>query len=353
MQNWVKILIFNTISCGIIILLLWYIGIVDFWETLIGIPWYYYILFVVLYTVAFILRAKQWQFVFIGFNKKVKFSHIYYANGIAWLANDILPGRIGDLSRIEVITKSEQLPYGVSIGSYAILRLTDLIFFTIFSAAGLLYYTSTQMGILVSINDTMLIRQIYLGFGIALILIVGIVIGFVLIFKYPDRIIQLIHKISVKLGKLAEKLISPLKEALSQISQSPNKIRLYFSIIGSNFLALLCDGFLIVLLCMILDVQISYILAFSALFISFLIRIVPSTPGSWGVSEAVWAGLIFIFYPALTLEYLISIYLIDHLVRFVYTIIYGGFSIPRADYHWKVTPNPDSTTETSPKTKPY
>jgi hypothetical protein len=73
----------------------------------------------------------------------------------------------------------------------------------------------------------------------------------------------------------------------------------------------------------------------------FFSRIFPLTPGGWGVSENIGALFIFLFYPGIPYIEILSVFIIDHLIRSAYILIYGGYSITHYNIKLKDIKRPE------------
>lgn len=80
--------------------------------------------FCVLTAVTVPLRALQWQTTLRG---PTSFSLRYHLVALAGIANNVLPGKVGDLLRAFLLARSEKLPFVESLGSVAVCKLFELV----------------------------------------------------------------------------------------------------------------------------------------------------------------------------------------------------------------------------------
>jgi len=85
-------------------------------------------LFILIYTGVFIIRSYRLQLLFKGLNLNTSFLALFGSFGIGWGINELTPGKIGDIIRIEVINeKNKNVGLSKSICGVAIERVIDLI----------------------------------------------------------------------------------------------------------------------------------------------------------------------------------------------------------------------------------
>ena len=72
-----------------------------------------------------------------------------------------------------------------------------------------------------------------------------------------------------------------------------------------------------------------------AQIVTFFTKTIPITPGGWGVSEIIGALLLSVFYPAIPYNEILSVFILDHILRVVYVFIYGGISTIAINFKFK------------------
>jgi len=340
-----KILGINILSLVIIGSLLWFSDIAKVWDLILTVPWYFYMLFVILYGCSFLIRADIWQRIFHRLGFSIPFFSLYYATGVAWMVNQLIPGRMGELARIEIVTKSQKVEYGTSIISIALVRLFDLVVMIALILTGLIFLNY----IFLSVSDVSLFpysQQIQLGILIGILLIVVLLGALFVILKYPQFIVSMVSKFSIKLGVWVNKILTPIIEGLNRFRTQPHRLAFVLWILCETLLTWVIDCGIIILLCDSVGLNVHPFIPFLGLLITFLLHIIPTTPGNWGVSEFIWAGFVLVFYPMLDLPFLISLYFIEHFLRYIYAIFFGVISLPRTNYKFRISKkSPDSIEE--------
>ncbi len=63
--------------------------------------------FILIYTLAFILRAYKLKLIFKGLDQDISYSTAYFSTGASFLINDSTPGKLGDIAKIFIIRDEE------------------------------------------------------------------------------------------------------------------------------------------------------------------------------------------------------------------------------------------------------
>jgi len=86
---------------------------------------YLYVLPLILINISSIwIRAKRWQYLLAPI-KKIKISPLFYATAIGFMANNILPARVGELVRAYVLGSKEKISKPASFATIVVERLFD------------------------------------------------------------------------------------------------------------------------------------------------------------------------------------------------------------------------------------
>lgn len=118
---------------------------------------------------------------------------------------------------------------------------------------------------------------------------------------------------------------------------TPGIAKFYLKTTVLNSIIWILDASSISILSIFAGVNISYILATVGIIFTWLLMMIPTTPGSWGLAEFFWTALIIIFYPEVIPELLVSIYMFDHILRVIYAVIFGSLALPRVGYRFKIS----------------
>ena len=275
------------------------------------------ILFVLIYTITFILRAYRLKFILQGLNSDASFLNLFGSFGIGWGINEIIPGKFGDLVRLEFIRQKERnlnrskILCGISIERF--IDLAILLLITIFTLLYLYFYDVK------GINKLNL--SFYIGIG-ALILIFSLIAVLILFFK-GSWFLKIVGKISKKLMK---KLEIFLKEFLIGINDfRKNKKKIVITVVLSLPIWII-ETLTLVLIFYLIGYEINIFIIILAQSVLFFTKTFPITPGGWFISENVGALIILVFYPSIPYNILLSIFILDHILRVAYSLIYGSIS---------------------------
>lgn len=287
------------------------------------------IIFLVSYTLAFILRAYKLKLIFKGLDKKVAYSTCYFSIGAAFVINDLTPAKIGDFAKIFIIKDKENIRLSESAAAIAIERVLDLILLFIISCFALLYLYLTSYG--ESTEKLILGQTIQFYIIIGAIFIIGILILFLLLLYKTDTILNNVKKLSPKLAHYIGRFIINFKEGMKNFKDHKKELT-YIILLG--FPTWFIDAALIIIFFYPLGYEVNIFLIILAKILTFFSKTFPITPGGWGISENIGALFTFFFYSSL-IPYpdILSIFIIDHLFRSAYLLIFGGYSI----FHYNIS----------------
>jgi len=295
-------------------------------EHLMRISFYGLMLFFLVYTIAFIFRTYRLKVIFQGLNLKSSFLTLYCAFGIGWGINEITPSKIGDLVRIEFIKQKEKdIGLSNSICGIAIERFIDLLILMIIICFALLYmYVYNIRG------NTILNLQFYVSFAIFLVL-AGLFALMLLIFK-TELILNIIGKVSIRLRNRAESFINKFLEGLNEFRKKKEKL---IKVLILSILTWFFETLTLVILFYFAGYEINVFIIILAQIVIFFTKTFPITPGGWIISENVGALLVFLFYPSIEYNSILTIFVLDHLLRLLYVLIYGIISATASNFRIK------------------
>jgi len=307
----------------LLIFMLFFIDFLQFIQNLIAVGFFGLLVFVITYTIAFILRAYKLKLIFKGLNLNVKYSTSYFSTGASFVINDLTPGKLGDLAKIFIIKDEENIHLSESVAAIAIERILDLILLFIISCFALIYlYINNFSG---ATSGQFLGQDIQFYLAIGAIFIIGILVVFILLLYKTEFIINILKKIIPKLALYLERFVINFKEGMKKFKDHKREL-IYIILLG--FPTWIIDASIVIIFFYILGYQINIFLLILAIILTFFSKTFPITPGGWGISENVGAAFIYFFYPlTITFPEILSIFIIDHLFRSAYLLIFGGYSI--------------------------
>jgi len=321
-----KRILIACVTLAIIILMIIYVDFQTILLNLQRISIWGIFLFFVIYTLAFIFRAFKLKLVFNGINLEPNYFIIYGAIGTGWAINELTPAKLGDFVKMEYIRQKEHnFPLSKCLCAVLIDRFIDLIILFSITCFALLY---------IYLSSATYITQLNLDFFIiigAIILFIG-VIGLTLLFFKTDWILSITDRISPKLKNLLEKFIVRFVEGLKDIRKDKKRIIL---ILLYNIPTWLFESLTLVLIFYFVGFQMNIFIIMLAQIVTFFTKTIPITPGGWGVSEIIGALLLSVFYPAIPYNEMLSVFILDHILRVVYVFIYGGISTVAINFKFK------------------
>ncbi|MHA2393658.1 MAG: lysylphosphatidylglycerol synthase transmembrane domain-containing protein [Promethearchaeota archaeon] len=285
------------------------------------------ILFFLTYTIAFIFRTYKLKLVFRGINLDTKFFTIYGAIGTGWAINELTPAKIGDLAKMEYIHQKEaNFPLSKCACAVLIERFIDLlILFSITCFTLILIYLSGVA------HTSELNIQFFIIIGS--IIILGGFIALVILFFKTEPVLNLVEKISPKLRNFIEKFLIRFVEGMRDFRNDKKRIMWVFLL---NIPTWFFESLTLVILFYLAGYDINFFIIILAQILTFFTKTIPITPGGWGISEIAGATLISIFYPlTISFENILSIFILDHILRIVYVFIYGGISTISINFKYR------------------
>ena len=228
-------------------------------------------------TLTFHLRAIRWRLLLRGANGELPFGSRYAAVCIGFMANNVLPGRLGEFARAYSLSRIEPVRLSGALASLVVERLLDAV------ALMVLFVPAFFLGGV----DEAASRTLRDLFTVAVAVISLLLIIFGLLVRFPDRLLGLADTWSRRLGpdRVADRVMSILAAfveglgALRHASVFARAMLWSFAVWGWNafsfylgFLAfdILSPGFEGAL---VLQTTISFAVA------------IPSTPGFFGPFE--------------------------------------------------------------------
>lgn len=313
------------IGLGTVAIILIMVFLVDFSsliQKIITIGFWGLFLFIITYTIAFILRAYKMKLIFKGLDHNISYSTSYFSTVASFLINDSTPGKLGDVAKIFIVKDQENMRLSESVAGIAVERILDLLLLFLISCVALIYLYLGNFGTVGSKKILGQNLQFYIAIG-AIFLFVIISLLLLVIYK-SEFVIKISEKISPKLSDYLRRFIINFKEGFKKYKDHRKEL-LFIIILG--FPTWFIDAFVVVIFFYLLGYQLNIFLLILAIILTFFSKIFPITPGGWGISENVGALFIFFFYPGIPFVEILSIFIVDHLFRSAYLLFFGGYSI--------------------------
>jgi hypothetical protein len=326
MESKTKRILIACVTIAIIVIMILYVDFQTILLYLQRISIWGIFLFSVVYTLAFIFRAFKLKLVFNGINLEPHYFIIYGAIGTGWAINELTPAKLGDFVKMEYIRQKESnFPLSKCLCAVLVDRFIDLIILFSITCFTLLYIYLSSVTYVTGLN-----LHFFIIIG-AILLFIG-VLGLTLLFFKTDWILSITEKISPKLKRLLEKFIVRFVEGLKDLRKDKKNMLL---IVLYNIPTWLFESLTLVIIFYLIGFPINIFIIMLAQIVTFFTKTIPITPGGWGVSEIIGALLLSVFYPAIPYNEILSVFIIDHILRVVYVFIYGGISTIAINFKFK------------------
>ncbi len=172
---WLGILI----SVGLLAWMVWWIGpdnLPGIWKAAKKInPWY--LSAAVIFNLAiYIIRALRWRYLMAPVKKRVKLSHLYSATMVGFMANNLLPARLGEFVRAYVIGRRENVPKSSAFATIVVERVFDsLSVFVLLLVVLALMPASISNG--QNAEKIRWMRTVSLAMGAVIVVMLGLIIS--------------------------------------------------------------------------------------------------------------------------------------------------------------------------------
>ena len=149
-------------------------------------------------TLTFHLRAIRWRLLLRGANGDLPFGSRYAAVCIGFMANNVLPGRLGEFARAYSVSRIEPVPLSRALASLVVERLLDAIVLMLF------FVPAFFLGGV----DEAASRTLRDLFTVAVLIISVGLLTFGLLVRFPDRVLRLANTWFRRLGpdRVAERV---------------------------------------------------------------------------------------------------------------------------------------------------
>lgn len=251
-----------------------------------------------------LFRTMRWKYL-LSETKRVSLRYLYHNNLIGYLSNNLLPGKIGELVRVQLVAKENGLTRSYILGTVLIERLLDIAFVFFFLLFSIVFSQTAQE----------IAGKNYISFSVV----------------FGLSILLLLFFLSDKIRSFALKFVpAAIKERVSGILQNMAQS---FKSMGIKKLSILklyslaiwmVPCLMAMLLCNDIGITIPVYAYFFVVSAGALGMVIPSVPGNIGVYHAVAAGSLMLF--GVQKEAALSYAIVAHAYDFILIIILGLFS---------------------------
>lgn len=307
------------LSLFFLVLFLRKIDLVSVWNIFRSVEYYYLLPFIIINLFSFWVRAKRWEYLLAPI-KKIKTSPLFYATAIGFMANNILPARIGELVRAYVLGSRENISKSTSFATIVVERLFDgFTILLIFVAVILLMpFPPDQSRVFTRHHIKM---AGFLSFFVYLI-ILGLLLGLRYHNKKVNRLILFFLKwlpqgLSQKISKTIESFVQGL-----EILQRTKDI---WVVIGYSCFLWVVISLSYYLMFMAFHLDLPLMAAFFLLVVLAFGVSIPSAPGYIGTFH--WACAAALIFLGIEANLAKSFSLLVWFVGFIPTVLLGLFAL--------------------------
>lgn len=224
-----------------------------------------------LYFIGVFARAVRWHFLLRSI-KPISYTRLFQVTVIGYMANDLLPFRIGELVRAYIMGETEQISKASTLVTILLERVFDGVTMVLFLGAASFF---------LAFNDYL--RTLLL---LGSILFAGVVFVLVIVASFRERFDHLIHRVLKRLpeqwGARGLKLLDAFFHGLSVLRNPLDALlALLFSVVAWT-----CEAGMYGVLALGFGITVSFPVFVLATAVANLATLVPSTPGYVGVFDA-------------------------------------------------------------------
>jgi hypothetical protein len=228
-------------------------------------------------TLVFPLRALRWKPLLEPVHPSTRFRPRFAATCIGFMANNLLPARVGEFARAYALSRLEPVRASASFGSLVVERMFDGLV-----VVGLLLVTMAAPGFPdVSGRD---FGAVAFWVGLVFLAVFGLML---LVVSRPERSVRAIERVATRL--LPGAVRRPIVDALAAFLQGIAAVRdwrLVLRALGWSLLVWGTNGMAFWLAFLAFDIDAPLVAAFFLQSLIALAVAIPSAPGFFGVFEA-------------------------------------------------------------------
>ena len=280
-----------TVSAGFLFLFLWKLDFGRIWKELQDANYAYFVPAVLVYFCAFGFRSVRWRYLLLHL-KPVPATRLYPVVSIGYLANNILPMRLGELVRAHFLGEKEGITKASALSTIAVERVFDGLTLLFFVAVAFPFLPWTD----VLKNDSGEVNTLWVALSvlIALLFIVGFLVLFLLATSPPlaGRLARVVSSASPQRFRLkAESLVYLLVEGLGAL-RSPRKLLLIALLSVPVWLT---EAAMYYILALSFDLNVGFEVILVVTATSNLATAIPSSIGGIGPFELVAKSTLVVF----------------------------------------------------------
>jgi uncharacterized membrane protein YbhN (UPF0104 family) len=291
------------------------------------------LLSVVSVLLSFVIRIQRWSYI-VRTAKHVSFKHMFNATQIGFLANFVLPARIGEFVRPLVLTRLTQIPLPKTIAFHALDRIMDLAALLVIMMIGAIAYNPTETPTFPAeffvpdwaqqLLHPNAIRTGAMGTAAVIIILLVALVVIYLNAKLALRIINTsVGLVSKRLAQFLCGMVTHFAEGLHVFRSKADMSKSYVCSLLIWVTFLITYGALI----LAFGVSFPWYAPFVVLSVIAVVISLPGAPGFIGQFHFAIMFSLFVMVPGLDADVAAAIAILGHLINLIPVVIVGLVSL--------------------------
>ena len=272
--------------------------------------------FFAIYAFDFIIRSFRWKLLLTACAATPKARHLWSLLHAAWLVNNLLPTRIGEILRLQIVEEKFHADAGTTLGTIIVEHLLD--FLVLVGLAGLSSYLVVGH-IATNKLASGVLRGVVVLMGVILLMLALLLIA-------GQKLLRSFPFLPESLRERLFQVYLSLKASLHVVLQKRSN---FAGAILLSVILWLLETTTIFLIARGIGLQISYSVCLLGASVGYLTFAAPITPGSFGTFEVSTASLLSLS-SQVELEEALIVPLLDRTLKMIYLVLIG---VPFFLYH--------------------
>lgn len=262
------------VSVAFLALVFWSIDSDEFIDAFAETNYLWLIPAVIVYFLAFTLRAWRWQSLLAHLGG-VTLGRSYFVATVGYAANNVLPLRLGEFVRAYLLRRNPGLDMTASLATIAVERILDGLTLLLWLGIGLLFFASIWT----------LSPLLTLAAQVAAVVFISAGVGVMLAVLFPDAALRVGHTVTRPLPQRYAMRLMGIAESLLHgfaALRDARKIPFWFVVSNAVWVG---EALVYILVAVAMDVDTPVVVLFIAVAASNLATAVPSSSGGIGPFE--------------------------------------------------------------------
>lgn len=314
------------------IFLLWFLfkdtDWAELWQAIVNARWEWLLLSQVPIWISFFTRVQRWSYI-VRAAGPARFRHLFSATQIAFLANFVLPARIGELVRPLVLSRLTNRPFTQCLAMAALDRVADLVgLLAVLVVAAITFHPVGEIRLPASIwEDPLPAGLIRSGAWGTLIVIAGVVAVFVLLYLNTRLALRVSDTL---IGAVNKRAAAYIHGMLEHFAEGLHVFRSVSDLLKTGFFSLLTwTCFLAAYQCTLKAFGVDapwYTVFLMVGFLAVAISL-PSAPGGFGLFQLAVVASFAVLGLDIPMTTALAISLIAHMINLVPIALAGIYAL--------------------------